>query len=388
MLSYLQAVQKLTDETIYTRGLKFYLEGRIISHKNLTLDYWREYQLVDSDIYTIRIPLLHLALSKEKYNFAHLAIEELVTCDCAYFFEYGICKHVVAVCASLENEFNFELKTKKKQANQKEQEKILDSIFVAENQRKFREFEINLEEYLQTSNRNNLDWLERFASQTKEENQENQKYLKSLEKFFSQKLEIYENEKKILNLIWPSLRVGKKIWWDLWAKLFKKFTQDKQIQIWAKIWLMRVAGNLEDIQKDLQLKIRSLDLQKKQTIFFNLQKEYPEQTTIWLEFGLTAELWDWFLENIENLDPQTLIKLGTLIPDYREDIDREISIKIKIWSDFLETGQNYEEIIETFRSWRKSLGENEFMDFAWEYIKDSHAKKKKLLKEIKKVLEE
>ena len=117
MVSYLDSVRKLVDKSIYGRGLKTFLEGGVISFTDLTIDSWRKYQVKDTNTEVVVIPLLHLVLSIQKWEQAENALKESAFCSCLYFKEFGTCKHIVAVCASIEQEFiqqnNINYKSKK-----------------------------------------------------------------------------------------------------------------------------------------------------------------------------------------------------------------------------------------------------------------------------------
>ncbi|MFM6249908.1 MAG: hypothetical protein ACKPEQ_12295, partial [Dolichospermum sp.] len=75
MLSYLKSVQKLIHPSIYQRGIKLYLDGSIVGFEELTLDYWRIYKVIGTDEYLIKIPLLHLALDRQKFDQSSQALE-------------------------------------------------------------------------------------------------------------------------------------------------------------------------------------------------------------------------------------------------------------------------------------------------------------------------
>ena len=128
MLSYLETVQKIAQTDVYNRGLKYYLDGKVLSHQDLVLDLWRKYKVSSNRIYEVQIPLLHLALSPKKFDKADLALLESVSCECGYFQEFGICKHIVAVCGSLENEFNINLKKNKRRQTESLASNVFDSI--------------------------------------------------------------------------------------------------------------------------------------------------------------------------------------------------------------------------------------------------------------------
>src|SRR6476469_3860675 len=113
MLSYLDTAKQVVDEAVYARGIRLYLEGRVGRHQDMLLDFWREYGMnEDHNRYVVRLPLLHLALNSSKWDRASQVLKEHASCECAYYQEYGLCKHVVAVCASLEKEFGIKAESK------------------------------------------------------------------------------------------------------------------------------------------------------------------------------------------------------------------------------------------------------------------------------------
>jgi hypothetical protein len=80
MISYLEAIKPLVNPEIYNRGLKLYLEGRVLGYSELLLDYWRRYQVQGKhQVYTVDIPLIHLALDKSKHSQAGEALQQVVS---------------------------------------------------------------------------------------------------------------------------------------------------------------------------------------------------------------------------------------------------------------------------------------------------------------------
>ena len=134
MFSYLDAAQKLVSREIYGRGIKYYLEGKVLKFDELVLDFWRLYQVSENhENAIIKLPLLHLALNQSKYEQADKALTEVCSCTCSYYQEYGPCKHIVAVCASIEQEFGLNKKpVVQNQNTEKKVDSLLQNIFEAE----------------------------------------------------------------------------------------------------------------------------------------------------------------------------------------------------------------------------------------------------------------
>jgi hypothetical protein len=379
MLSYLDAVKKTCPLEIYNRGLKAYLEGKVLTQTEMVLDFWRSYKVEDRDIYTVQMPLLHLALSPEKENQADKAILQSASCDCAYFNEFGICKHIVAVCASLENEFNINLKKQKRQKTYSSSV-VFDSILEVDTEKKIRKFLISFEDFLEIGYKD-TSFLENFILEIKND----AKYpevLNKLKNFILEKIEYYEYEKKLLRLVKPTLILDSKNWWPIWHKVQTKFSSNNQIKFFDQVWKSYLAGNLNNIKKELETTLKNLKEKEKLQVFEFLQKEYQDTPENWLDFVLLAGMENWVEENLNLLDPIFLLKIIQTFPDIREKTEIHLLEQVKLWSDFLETGQNYAEISEVFSIWQNKLGGSSYCQEAIDYIKQNHPKKKKLLKQI------
>jgi hypothetical protein len=311
VFSYLETVQSLVPATIYQRGIKYYMEGNVVGFENMILNYWREYKVVGSDVYLIKIPVLHLALDKQKFFQAAKALDEAVSCVCPYFLEYGVCKHVVAVCAALDNEFNINLQKAKTKILKKDSENVLDKIFEAEQTRNIREFEDNLELYLESNRTPSFEWLERFTYSVNSDPQAYKTFLGGLHRLVEKCIRDYDKEKKIAIMIPRTLLFGHKIWWDFWQKHIQQVSFERKVDIWAEIWEQRSLDLSNQFGKDIDLAVSEFDHELKQKILFKLQNKFQYNKKIWLNFALKSAYWNWFEENLLNLDPQTLIQVAT-----------------------------------------------------------------------------
>jgi hypothetical protein len=85
------------------------------------------------------------------------------------------------------------------------------------------------------------------------------------------------------------------------------------------------------------------------------------------------------LHIVDQLDVINLLRLLPKFPD--EELEIYLLRQIKLWSDYLETG-NYKEISEAMRTWHNISGRSHIWEQAFEYIKKSHPKKKALIAQM------
>jgi len=384
MFSYLSTVQKLIDRPVFDRGMVSYLQGSVGGFSDLTLDYWREYTFSGSEEYHIKIPLMHLALDPQKFDSASDVISELVTCTCPYFLEYGICKHIVAVCASLDKEFSLEQAQRKTKIAQKEGDKILNQIFEAETTRTIREFNANLEMYLSSSKTTDFRWLDNFVIAVNDDYSSYQITMENLDKVVTRSLRNYDLENKIIKILSKSLIFGNKIWWDFWKPHLSEIHQNNFLRVWAEIWEMRVLNLLTGFSAEADAALVELDTKQKESLLNLLQANFKHNTPYWLDFVFVSKYYEWIEANLLNLDPKTLIQATTVWPDKVEEIEPHILEKIKIWLDFLQPG-DYDELVETFHLWLKTLGGGEYYQQALIYVKETHKTKRSLINRILKM---
>jgi hypothetical protein len=395
MFSYLEVVKNLVNESTYQRGLKYYLEGKTSKKMDLELDFWREYQVIGNSEYLIKIPILHLALDSSKFAKASIALEQIVTCNCGYFCDYNkICKHIVAVCASLEDEFGLNLKKIKTQIKTQRETKyqrnnIFKDIFEAEKDKQIRHFQYNWQDYL-TSSRNNpskhFSFLEEFVRNVSKSPEEYQEFLESWQKDLFEDLRDYEKEKKIVQIIPLSILVGKKTWWDFWRKLLieESFGEESWINLNQSFWKIYFSQTNSDISQSILNFLKNLKKSQKEVLFKNLKLEFESKQEVWLNFALEVGYFNWLDANMDFLDPLILIDLALKNSENREEIETRILDKIKVWSDFLPSDGNYTEILEVFDKWQLKLGQSLYFEEAKKYFEQNHKKKRKLIKGLNK----
>ena len=381
MLSYLATVQKLVHPSIYQRGIKLYLSGAVVGNEDLTLDYWRIYKVIGSDEYLVKIPLLHLALDRTKFKHSSQALEEVVSCTCPYFMEHGICKHIVGVCASLDKEFDTKLQAAKTKLNRHHSDQILDQIFEAEKTRNIREFQEELDFYLQSSQSTNYQWFEDFVVAVNQEPKVYQSTLNNFHKIIDQNLQDYDQEKKVIPLITKSLLFGEILWWQFWQKHFDEIDENRKNDMLVEIWEMRFVGLLKNFLGEVDSFFGDLKTAQKKIVLKKLQQRFEHKREVWLEFCFVAKTWFWFEENLQDLDPEILISVATTWPEKQEEIEELIAKKMRIWIDFLQPQNNYE-LVEVFRLWLNKLGGGEEYQLTVDYLKQIHKKKRGLIKKI------
>ena len=376
MISYLTSVKSATNPGVYNRGVRLYLDGTVSKPTSLILDNWRKYCVQGTTEYEVKIPLLHLTMSMAQFDRAGEVISQMVTCECEYYYSYGICKHIVAVCASLDSEFGGNQKpTLIKESTFSPS--VLDSIFQAEKVKQHRKWNEIVEMYLSREH-SNYFYLDGITKAVMEEPLNHDEFLADLNRIGCSVIGDYSKEKLLLKIILETVLVGKKAWWDIWFPFLLKFDERNQTRLFVGLWKIRWLGGGKDYQDEFDRLLVSLKGKEKAAIFSQLQIEFENQREIWLEFCFVSQYFDWFEENIDLLDPYFLARLCTCLPEKREDYEYKILNQVKLWADFLQAG-NYTEVIEFFEYWQQTLGRSEVYEDAVKYFRTAHPKKKKLL---------
>ncbi len=388
MFSYLDAVKKIVDESIYGRGVKSYLEGHILGFKDLILDYWRLYEVKGQDVYQIKIPLLHLALSRSKFESASQALSQNVICTCPYFAEFGICKHIVAVCASLEKEFNASKGSSP--VEKQEIDSVLDQMFAAETKKQEQRWLERFQKFLKRDVENyTTEWYKRVdfwvqvSLEISQQPNYYQNFTHSLQILADEQMRHWEGEKRLTNIFGESVNFGGGYWLNLWYPYFDKLVIENQIRVWIEIWagFFQKYSGVVSISKEFLSLLKVLPEEVKVGVFAKLQSDYMETKGMWLNFALQSEYLSWLQANLANLDPLTLLQTSRLLPDEQQEIEQRILAQTQTWSDFLLSGE-YEQLTEVFQEWLKILGRTELYEQALDYIKKNHPKKKKLIQAI------
>jgi hypothetical protein len=378
MFSYLEVVQKVVDSSSYSRGIKLYLEGKVSKPKELLLDFWREYEVLGHENYIVRVPVLHFALTKNKWDRAGEVLQQFSHCQCAFFEEYGVCKHIVGVCASLEHEFGEKPETVEAK---KEVGSILDRVFEVEVGKRARVWEDKLENYFSKSYSGALNWVDEIVLKVEKEPDIYTEFLGFLKSKAQDATRDYMKEKRLVRLIQESLVLGGMVWWNLWEPFILNFESQYQVDLATDLWRMQQAGIAKAYEPQLKNFLQNLTAEQKDEVLQRLQTTFVHNQSIWINFVITSKYTQWLEQHLDRLDPLTLIQVCLLMPEQREEVEVKILTQLKLWGDFLQTG-DYNQVIEVFHTWRDLLGRSEFYEQALKYFKEHHGKKKKLIGEI------
>ncbi len=403
MFSYLDAVKPLVDEGIYARGVRLYLEGKVLPHTSMVLDYWREYQVIGKhETCVVNLPVVHLALSAQKYDQFSLAIKQSGRCSCEYFAEYGTCKHIVAVCASLQQEWQPSQiqKTQKKDA---EVNFLLDSLFTADEEKKSREIISNLYTVLETGmllETQIVKKLENFAdfifknfqanlkSKVSAENQKTEKYyiLQKINEIITKKVGNYQEEKRLIRIITnPKLtEKGGFAWVEFWLPYVHQFDLLNQEILWFEWWLAVLVGASKNFLSEMNSVFAKIDPQIKEGVLERIQKQFINQKEYWLKFVFVANMSEWVYKHRADLDSSYLLMAMEYFPEYREEWEIYLQQYMATWTDYLPAGE-YEEFLKTFTKW-KIFGQSDYLRLALDYVLSTHSKKRSLVQGIQKIL--
>ncbi|MBC7471816.1 MAG: hypothetical protein H7196_00920 [candidate division SR1 bacterium] len=377
MISYLKCLKLVVNQGVYNRGIRLYLDGLVSKPDPMILDNWRRYEVQgNNDHYTIKIPLLHLTLDRKKFDKAGDAISEISTCECEYYYSYGICKHIVAVCASIDKEFdaNTNLSFEREKADNNS---VLDNIFEAEKVKKHRKWYEVIEMYL-TRDHPNYFYLDEISKTLADEPLDHDEFLIGLHRIVEAVIGDYAKEKLLVKIILESILVGKKVWWDFWLPFLLRFDERNMNRLFIGLWKIRWLSGAKSYQVELDKLLISMKNKEKKLIFEQLKIEFENQREIWLEYCFVAKYYSWLEENIDILDPSYIVKMCLSLPEKREEYEYKILNQVKIWADFLQAGK-YEEIKDFFQYWQQALGRSEVYEDAVKYFQTAHPKKKKLL---------
>jgi hypothetical protein len=382
MFSYLTSVQALVNSSVYNRGLKIYLEGLVSRPKNLTLDQWREYRVSGNYVeeYHIRFPTIHLLVDQSKFDKSSQIIEEAVGCECQYYFEYGICKHIVAVCASLDKEFGFERENSRGILKKvMDSGGVMESIFEAERVRNERKWLDVLSQYM-TRDIPHFYELDRMAKEVADNPKEHGDFLNHVRQLRDKNIGDYLKEKNLVRVILETILVGKEFWWDFWSESFFAVDERNLELLLLGFWKIHLVGSDSGyLGKSIGF-FKHLSDKHKTLLIELLEKEFKANSGLLvIDFCFQIGYEKWLEDHVSLLSPQDIIRLCLLAPEHREEYEFLMLNQLKVWIDFLQSGK-YEEIRQVFEDWRTKLGTSQQYDEAIGYLKTTHPKKKSLWK--------
>lgn len=382
MFSYTGSIKDRVEPSVYNHGLRIYLQGGVGAPKNLLLDNWRQYTVIDRNYYhEVKLPLLHLALDQTRFKKSFEALSEVATCDCEYFLQYGVCRHIVGVMASLEKEFNVSAKL---QNTIPKQEEILDSIFTAQKVKLHRKWIATHDALMQSTN-NNYYQLDKITRSIKEEPGQHDDFFALLSTVLEPYVGRYIKEKRILKIATESILIGKYQFWNFYMPLIKRFDRDLLAVFWSEMWKFYWMGACEGYTSEVLGQLVELNEDQKQSILEELIKNYGTQKEVYQEFCFAAKYYRYLIKHKEGLSEQDLVRLTEYVPDLRESTDLVLSGHLKTWSDFLRAGE-YQEFMNIINLWADKLGKSEVFVETLKYIIRSHSKKKSLVNKLQDLI--
>ena len=372
MFSYSNPLKEMVPDIIYARGQKIFLDGKVIAHTEMVLDYWREYRVKAtnrSDEYYIRIPVIHLALDRKKWDRVHEVYDDLVTCDCPYTTQYGgLCKHIVAVSLSLDNEFGFTKANSKARnnssnaTNAKTQiDNLLDQIMEAEDNKLENAWLQDFENLLENPNWGSKHVLLSNITRenTKLSNNSEKVYLEfwdNLELMIDSQIKDFDKEKKVLQVAVETLVYDAEFWWKFWVKFIPKIDFQNAKMFWARVYRWRGDYKINSFYPQLVTFATKnySDIQKAEILEIIIREQkinFKEQ----LEFCLDFNYITWIQEHLHLVDPANLLKIVKILPDEAERIELSISNQLIEWGEFIQP-EGYDDLVLVFREWKKQLG--------------------------------
>lgn len=408
MISYTQIAKELVEKDIFNLGTKLYLEGGVGTVEKLLIDNWRIYNVKDSlKVFQVTMPILHLVLNRNKFEQAVEALLQSTNCTCSYFNEFGSCKHVVAVCQSMQKEF-LEVEGKSKLLKKQDQMAIgnvLGNIFDVEEKSRFRKLHELFEAYFAKSEVKSIYWFEQFVHEVKKTKGKAKmsngsifasidfgdpsidytSFLLELKNIFQNKLRDYDQEKKVYYLMTVSLQIGGRFWWEFWQDLIPGFSQRQQLRLWSEVYRWKMSRITSDYNDLIEAKLAAMEDEEKKLILEKLQQDYENNLKLWLDFVLTSKYEKFLVDNLDKFDPELLIDIAYILPEAREPIEVRIMNQVKIWSDYTKSGE-YNDIIHILTKW-SILGRSDYFWDTMKYVQTQHKKKPSLMKVLRKLEE-
>jgi hypothetical protein len=414
-ISYLEAAKLKSSEAVYARGIKYYLFQKIKSWKDLPLPFWRQYEVKgENQVYTVRFPIAHRLL--EITSLEHLAevVDTHTSCNCQYFIDYGICKHIVAVCNEIDVEFfdpkkDFKLKSDAKEIARLQSSSVLDNIFGIEKQKKFseyisylfkpntpsyltREMVIDLERELQPLVDKTLQMAkEKSFDEALNEyqidiNAEPKTYplAHKLLTEISPKLGYYKEEKDLYVLLekvvyfWQSPAFC--LLYLSWQSPMTVENQAKHVYLLYRLSFTILSQSRWSLVWKDYLSSKSLAQEVVDRVLELLESDFGRDTPITVAFAIWVRYSTWLETNLELLQNNDLLEIIKILPDRHEEIDRILRSRALAWIDYLPANtQNYQELSHFLHEWANILGSSEYLDEVLEHLRLIHTKKKSLL---------
>ena len=397
MFSYTNPLREMVPDIIYSRGQKIYLDGKVIEHEEMVLDYWREYKVKATnrnDEYYIRIPLIHLTLDRRKWDRVHEVYENLVTCDCPYTTQYGgICKHIVAVSLSLDAEFSFsKISAKSKKNKFPEIDNLLEQIMEAEDNKLENAWLSDFENLLINPSWGSKHVLLNHITRENTRISDNGKvvysdFWNSLEVIINQQIRDFDKQKNVLQIAVETLVYNGDFWWKFWSKFILKTDFQNVKTFWSRVYRWKGDRNIHNIYEKLTNFGRQEYNEKQKAdileIIIRDQKiGFKEQ----LDFCLDFRYITWIQNHLGLIDPLNLLKIIEILPDEAEAIEVSISKQLIEWGVFIQPS-GYGDLVSVFKEWKRGLGNSDLLNETAKNIIAINKRRSKLVLALKEVCE-
>ena len=386
MFSYLQSIKELVSEDIYQLGLKEYLLGNVLEYGSMDLRDWRQYEVRGRSVYTVTIPLLHVLTTKSQWLRGGDNLSKLAKCTCEYFETIGMCKHCVAVCASLDREIKpinisditRTIPTLTKLLDFEEQKDITSWIHEVEYF-----FEMSAEDDPQNISLNRVYEVFKTAFTS----QYAQLFVDRLNQYCTTHITERNFQKRLLSLslftrLWL---VGGSSFWNWILPLMERIDPELRQKFWLELYSewQFFAPSMGDNAEIVESAVKELyELEKKQ-ILLALQ-ERGNKLVDQLGFAIFAGETDFILEHLSSMDAKQLIALIPTMIDHLGDIEYYIGEQMSMFSNFLNT-QNESQLLNYLRAWKRVAPDSAQLQKTIEQVKETHKNRKKLLKEIRDI---
>jgi len=414
-ITYSEAAKTKTSEAVYARGIKYYLYQKIKSQQDLLLPFWRIYEVKgEHENYFVRFPIAHKLTQISTLDKLANILETHASCNCPYAIEYGICKHIVAVCSDVDNEFfepqkDFKLKNDAKEIGKLQNISILENIFGIEQVKKQAQFlnylfKLNTPSYLTREMVLEIEKETQLVSDLAGKlivDHGFQNGLEMLIEEFGQKPDTFTLINKILEKIEPKLGFYKEEK-DIFILIEKTvyFWQNPSFLYLAIFWMPHIS--IINSSKIIYLLFKlsftilensrwaktfveylgsgSLSQELIQAVIDSLEQDFGGDAPITAAFAIQTRFTAFLDKNLETLQNPVLLNIIDILPDSHEQIDQILRDRARAWVDYLPTNtQSYTELSTFLHTWATNLGSSEYLQEVLSHVQQIHHKKKALL---------
>lgn len=388
MFSYLKLLQEHVDSSIIKRGQKIFLDGGVQKLVNLEIDGWQEARITDAAYsYNVIVPLTHQLLSRDNWGKTFDIWQKLSRCQCPYYQEAGICRHILSVASKIDWELQ-------QQITKFEFEDVGTSfidIFEQVNSTQSLNNLLNQFDQLLISSFNprQLTLLARLSSTLKEmDNLSQQKFFDGLTPLIQTSLKQYESEKKVTRIILDTLKINPEFWWQMWGKFIGQISEYSWTKFLYELFELRLEAGYRQFHPYYQKILKEITNQSTQITKDKIIEKYGVKSSKLDTFeklyllAVAINNHKWLEANLEKLDPEKLIKLILVLPiESRDMIDRNIKSQLIQWAAFLPSNQK-DEVLNILLKWRNVGEVSEYWYETIIYIKSTVNPKTKLYKEL------